>query len=352
MTEADTLHVLVADDQPDVREALRLLLRAAGHSSVGVDNPGALVDAASGRKFDVVLMDMNYTRDTTSGREGIDALRAIAARGDAPPVIVMTAWGSLELAVEAMRCGAVDFVQKPWDNTRLLDTLAEQAGRGREASKRREELDIARSVQRNLLPPAGVRTAGRLQCAAECVPAREVGGDYYDYLEFGPGRLGIVLADVSGKGVSAAMLMANLQALFRTGLDLAAVNAQFHRSTPVEQYATLFHGVWDNANSTLIWSNCGHPAPVLRRVDGTIETLESCSAPVGLFADLRCERRKLSMRPGDTLVLYSDGIAETPEAVMPYIDCGEPEEILRRLLTLTADGDADDRTAVVIRASE
>src|SRR5512132_918714 len=188
MPEADTMHVLVADDQSDVREALRLLLRAAGHSAVAVDSPGALIEAANGREFDVVPMDMNYTRDTTSGREGIDALRALAARGNAPPVVVMTAWGSLELAVEAMRCGAADFVQKPWDNKRLLETLTEQAGRGREVSRDREDLEIARSVQRNLLPP-GPRRTGVLDCLAECIPARAVGGDYYDWLDLGPGRL-------------------------------------------------------------------------------------------------------------------------------------------------------------------
>src|SRR5271168_5602467 len=118
--------VLVADDQADVREAVRLLLKGEGMDSDSVASPNAVITALETREYDALLMDLNYTRDTTSGQEGLDLLSRIQASDSALPVIVMTAWGSLELAVEAMRRGAKDFVQKPWENVRLLAILKTQ----------------------------------------------------------------------------------------------------------------------------------------------------------------------------------------------------------------------------------
>jgi DNA-binding NtrC family response regulator len=124
--EKRTCRILIADDQTDVLEALRLLLKAEGYQIEAVASPGGVVSALESREFDVLLMDLNYTRDTTSGQEGLDLLARIQSIDAMLPVIVMTAWGSVELAVEAMRRGARDFVQKPWDNARLLSILRTQ----------------------------------------------------------------------------------------------------------------------------------------------------------------------------------------------------------------------------------
>src|SRR3954471_10790242 len=118
--------VLVADDQRDVLEALRLLLKPEGYAIETASSPSAALRAIETSDFDVALMDLNYTRDTTSGQEGLDLLTQIAAVDATLPVIVMTAWGSVEVAVEAMRRGARDFIQKPWDNARLLSILRTQ----------------------------------------------------------------------------------------------------------------------------------------------------------------------------------------------------------------------------------
>ena len=112
--------ILVADDQPDVREALRLLLKGEGFETETVASPSAVLSAIEAREFDAVLIDLNYARDTTSGQEGLDLLSNIRAKDSTLPIVVMTAWGSLELVVEAMRRGAKDFIQKPWENARLL----------------------------------------------------------------------------------------------------------------------------------------------------------------------------------------------------------------------------------------
>jgi DNA-binding NtrC family response regulator len=118
--------ILIADDQPDVLEALRLLLKGEGFVIAPVSSPAALLHAADEKEFDVALIDLNYTRDTTSGREGLTLLGKLQAMDGTLPVVVMTAWGSVDSAVEAMRLGARDYVEKPWDNARLLATLRTQ----------------------------------------------------------------------------------------------------------------------------------------------------------------------------------------------------------------------------------
>ena len=144
--------ILVADDQPDVLEALRLLLKGAGYASVQVSSPQEVLNAASAERFDLILMDLNYARDTTSGAEGLDLLSSLEKLNHVPPVVVMTAWGSVDLAVEAMQRGASDFVQKPWDNERLLSVIAKQAAAARASRVLRTELDLARHVQEQLFP--------------------------------------------------------------------------------------------------------------------------------------------------------------------------------------------------------
>src|ERR687888_288758 len=118
--------VLIADDQPDVLEALRLLLKAEGFQLETASSPAGVLAAVEAREFDVALIDLNYARDTTSGEEGLNLLSRIQGIDPTLPVVVMTAWGSVEVAVEAMRRGARDFIQKPWDNARLLAIIRTQ----------------------------------------------------------------------------------------------------------------------------------------------------------------------------------------------------------------------------------
>lgn len=126
MADPSQGRILIADDQPDVLEALRLLLKGEGYQIDSAASPAGILTALETRDFDVVLMDLNYTRDTTSGQEGLDLLARIQAIDNAAPVVVMTAWGSVDLAVETMRRGARDFIQKPWDNARLMTIVRTQ----------------------------------------------------------------------------------------------------------------------------------------------------------------------------------------------------------------------------------
>src|SRR5438132_10719799 len=130
MKESSVPKILVADDQRDVLESISLLLKGEGYQTDAVTSPAGVLAAVESKDFDCVLMDLNYARDTTSGREGLDLLGQLAQMDPTLPVVVMTAWGSVEGAVEAMRRGARDYIQKPWDNQRLVQTLRTQVALG------------------------------------------------------------------------------------------------------------------------------------------------------------------------------------------------------------------------------
>lgn len=304
--------MLVGDDQEDVLEALRLALKSSGHRVRTVTTPEALVSAAANEAFDLILMDMNYKRDTTSGEEGLELLSRLRSQPHATPVVVMTAWGDVELAVEAMRRGAVDFVQKPWSNERLLATIARRAVR-----RHQSELEIAQRVQQKLLPE-GRGQAGNLEYAGVCYPAREVGGDCFDF-SLREGGIDFLLADVSGKGLPAALLMASLQASIRSQLAdgssicarvLNTVNRLFHASTAPEHYATLFAGSYNERSHLLRYVNCGHFAPVLVHPNGSCERLEPTATVLGAFPDWTCDEADLELGGGDVVAIFSDGVVE------------------------------------------
>ena len=294
--------------------ALRLLLKGAGYQTDEVYSPALLIERLNERPADLILMDMNYARDTTSGEEGLSLLMRIKTQYTGIPVVVMTAWSSVELAVEAMQRGAVDFVQKPWDNTRVLAVVEKHTTHRRQSQ--RNEMEIARNVQQRLFPTPLVRRLRGVEFGGICVPSHEVGGDYYDFLELEGGAMGFVLADVSGKGIPAALLMANLQGSFRSQSSadpcviMNHVNSLFYKSTPPEHFATAFLGVYEPKGQALRFSNCGHPPGLLLRASGEMERLETTACVLGVADGLDSEEGGVMLRPGDLVVLYSDGITE------------------------------------------
>ncbi|MBV9154833.1 MAG: response regulator, partial [Acidobacteriaceae bacterium] len=217
----DTYHVLVVDDQPDVREALRLLLKGAGYSIQTAESPNDALAATAYADFDLIIVDMNYTWDTTSGQEGLQLLDRLRAQRRDLPVIAMTGWSTIELAVEAMHHGACDFIPKPWDNRHFLEVVRKHLlAEPQERRPLDAELAIARKVQRKLLPQPHFSAYG-LECECASLPAGEISGDLYDFFSIDSGRMAFVLGDVCGKGIGAALLVANLQATIRSHQDLA-----------------------------------------------------------------------------------------------------------------------------------
>jgi len=205
------------------------------------------------------------------------------------------------------------------DFVREIEAQRRAAAEKLEAERRTaQELEIAKRVQARLFPQTLPRLT-TLGYAGICVQAREVGGDYYDFLSLGRDRFGIVIGDTSGKGIGAALLMANLQANLRsqsaTALDqpqrfLESVNQLFHANTAESSYATLFFAEYDDRSRRLRYANCGHYAPVLLRADGRCERLDSTGTVLGLFREWQCSVEECQLAPGDILALYTDGITE------------------------------------------
>jgi DNA-binding NtrC family response regulator len=156
------VRILIADDQPDVLEALRLLLKAEGYQIDSANSPATVLAAIEGRDFDAVLMDLNYTRDTTSGQEGLDLLSSIQSMDPLLPIVVMTAWSSVDIAVEAMRRGARDFIQKPWDNPRLITVVKTQVELS-QALRRGQRLEAENRLLRAENLPAFIAEAPSMQ---------------------------------------------------------------------------------------------------------------------------------------------------------------------------------------------
>jgi phosphoserine phosphatase RsbU/P len=317
--------VLIADDQPDLLDALQLLLKGEGIQMEAVMSPEAVLTAVGTRTFDLLLMDLNYTGDTTSGREGIDLLARVQAIDRMLPVVVMTGWGSVDLAVEAMRRGVRDFVQKPWDNGQLVATLRAEIEDGRARRHRAEleqrELEEARRIQRKLLPSTMPQIDG-WEIASSWQPASGVGGDCFDALSFGQNRLALSIADVVGKGIPAALLMSNLQAAVRAFATDAAqpselcqqVNRILCGHIAEGRFISFFYCVVDADLGTLTFSNAGHYAPILVRANGDVERLDSGGAVLGIFPDGGYEQGRVTVGCGDRLILFTDGIPEARNA--------------------------------------
>jgi sigma-B regulation protein RsbU (phosphoserine phosphatase) len=315
-------NILIADDQYEILLALKLLLKQEGFQTVMASSPEAVIEEAKRTPFDLILIDLNYTRDTTSGREGLDLIARLRQMPHVAPVIVMTAWSTVPLAVEAMRLGAADFIEKPWDNNRLLSLLKQHLSPNEARPQRgltaAADLEIARSVQNRLLPQEWPELA-TLDYAVKYQPAGLVGGDYYDFLPSGVGALTFVVADVSGKGISAAILMATIQSFFRSRearefSDLAALvatlNTLFLQSSPAEQYATLFVMRYSEVTREAEWINCGHTPPLLCKPGARAVELEPSATVLGMFPGWEGSTQRFTLDAGDTLLIFSDGLIE------------------------------------------
>lgn len=312
--------ILVAEDQPEVQHALQLLLKMDGHHVELASSPDEALASVASADFDLLLIDLNYHRDTTSGAEGLKLLSDLRAMRYDRPVVAMTAWGSIDLAVEAMQNGACDFVQKPWDNQHLLRVVNKhvEAGRQQRKTVRRKllELQDAVAVQRRLMPSQFPTLPG-MTIAAECHPAGDMGGDYFDVFRMGQ-KIGICVADVVGKGFAAALMMSNLQAAVKVlaadwvaPSDLCArVNELVCRNGTDGKFISFFYALLDPQNATLTYCNCGHNAPIVHSSNGSVSRLEAGGTLLGLNCHEAYAEAEMKLSPGDRLVLFTDGMPE------------------------------------------
>ena len=283
-------------------------------------------------------MDLNYARDTTSGREGLDLLTQLQANEGTPPIVVMTGWASVGLAVEAMQRGVGDFVEKPWANVRLLEILKKQieVGEKKRLAKKQalekshaldetaqklqrseREVEEARAIQQGFLPQEIPQIPG-YQISGAWQPARIVGGDYYDVLPFDDDSAGLCIADVAGKGMPAAMLMSNFQASVRgfasPSLSPDALceklNKLVGRNIAADRFITFVYAHLHGPSRRLSYANAGHNAPIVLHRDGTHERLDVGGGVLGIFKQQSFESGSIELAPGDRILLFTDGVTE------------------------------------------
>src|SRR6184192_1962284 len=270
--------VLIADDQPDVREALRLLFKGEGYRTEAVSNPQAVLTAIESQDFDISLIDLNYARDTTSGREGLDLLSQMQAVDSTLPIVVMTAWGSVELAVEAMRRGARDFIQKPWENARLLSIV-------------RTQVELSRAL----------RQAQRLEAENSLLRARN--------------RPSFIAESAAMKPV--------LQVIARVGPSSVNVLITGEHGTGKEVVAQTLHALSNRSNKAMVTVNTGGLP------EGLFES-ELFGHVKGAFTDARSDRvGRFELAQGGTLFL--DEIANVPlsqqSKLLRVLETGEFERV-------------------------
>jgi serine phosphatase RsbU (regulator of sigma subunit) len=263
--------------------------------------------------------------------------------GEQPPV-----WGGVFTRFEDLDHNSFALVSLD-EISRAIEAQRRAIAAKLEAERRgAHELEIAKQVQARLFPQA-LPQVQTLEYAGICIQAREVGGDYYDFLSLGPDRLGFALADISGKGIAAALIMANLQANLRTQSAMAwdepqrflkSVNNLFYENTAENAYASLFFGAYDDDARRLRYANCGHLCALLLRRDGALERLDSTCTVMGLFKDWDCAMAECSFLAGDTLALYTDGITES------FNDAGEEFGEQRLIDSLRQNREASPQAAL------
>lgn len=393
-TEVRTMEsrILIADDQPDVLRALCLLLKGHGYATETVTSPSDLLEALGRTEFDLLLMDLNYARDTTSGREGLDLLAQLKAMESVPPIVVMTGWATVGIAVEAMQRGVTDFVQKPWTNTQLLEVLRKQITLGRERREsarlavqetqaqkviasqfhqQEHEIAEARAIQEGFLPKEIAQLPG-YEISSAWQSARVVGGDYFDVLPFDGESCGLCIADVAGKGLPAALLMSNLQAAVR-GLAspslppeelCSRLNALLCRNMASDRFVTLFYAQLDGPERRLRYVSAGHNPPFVLHRDGSHDRLREGGIVLGVFANQTFGSGVIQLQRGDRMVLFTDGVTEAwnPEneefgeerllCVLQENPARSAAEIQKRILQAASDFSRgtwqDDATLLVV----
>jgi CheY-like chemotaxis protein len=318
--------VLVADDDPHINQLLSLRLAARGLSVRSAADGQEALEMIEAELPDLLVLDVSMPR-----KGGLEVLHWVRNERLDCGVIMATAFGSEDVATAALREGADDYLRKPFEPKELEAVVSRTIKRlelDRQNSALREaldrqreqlELEIARAarVQQDLLPRSMPDIAG-YRMAAVCTPAREVGGDFFDWTMRDDGRLAITVADVMGKGMPAALLMATVRAALRAIVptaDPAGVVAAVNQALADDldrsaSLITLFHAHLDVSSGQIDFVDAGHGHAFLRRADGASAELGTGNVPIGFDAGAHYEARSLVLAAGDTLVVFSDGLID------------------------------------------
>jgi serine phosphatase RsbU (regulator of sigma subunit) len=373
--------ILIVDDAPAVLQSVAEILKGRGYQLSAAAGGAQALELLGRLRPDLILLDVMMP-----GMDGVETCRRIKETpgGREIPVIFLTGKAETADVVRGFEAGAVDYVAKPFNPPELLARISthltiDRLRRSLEeknqalAEAHRREMEMAARVQAQLIPASLPPLAG-WDFAAHWQPAKEVSGDYYDFLP-GPGRLGVVVADVSGKGMHAALVMASTRSLVRANAaaqlgpadSLHQVNASLCADATQGMFVTLFYAELEAGSGAVEYVSCGHTPPLRwRAADGAVEEFDSTGTVLGMDETARFAARRVELGAGDVLLLLTDGYAEAFDArSRPFGD-----ERLRELLAAHAKepaarilervkgaverfvGDApvsDDRTIVVAR---
>jgi phosphoserine phosphatase RsbU/P len=357
---ADRGNIMIVDDTPANLHLLTRMLAEQGYQVRPVPDGLLALSAVEVQLPDLILLDIRMPE--MNGYEVCKRLKA-EERTRHIPVLFISALDSLDDKINAFAAGGVDYITKPFQVEEVLArvethlTLAHLRDQLQRANnKMTKELELAGNVQRSFLPGELPEMEG-WQMAVKLKPAQETSGDFFDVHLLPNHHLGILMADVLDKGVGAALFMALSWAIFRTYAEqypsrpeqvLAAVNRRIIQDTQAEQFVTAFYGILDPLTGKILFSNAGHPPPVvLRERNGkTVQGLglEKTGVPLGLFEDAAWEQGAIDLEPGDGLVIYTDGVieAQNPAGVL-FAEKGllrsvrkarlsSPEEMLEAIL--------------------
>jgi serine phosphatase RsbU (regulator of sigma subunit) len=308
--------ILLVEDEPGIALVLEDSLRLEGHDVEVVSNGLAAGQRVRDGGFDLILLD-----GILPGKDGFDVCRDLRRAGFKTPIILLTARAQVEDRVRGLDLGANDYIVKPFSTCELMARVRRHLQREHDLRDDRKKLEedtrAAFAVQERLFPSMQPPIPG-LDYAAVCRPARGVSGDYYDFIPLNGGRLGLLVADVCGKGMPAALLGASLHAAVRAyapsagancGEVLERANRLLFETTAPERYATVFYGVFDPSTNTLTYANAGQYPPWV--VSGSSEArLESLTPPLGMFAEIPAAECVVQLQVGDWLLVASDGIPE------------------------------------------
>ena len=331
--------ILVIEDDPAVLRGLRDNLTFESYDVLTASDAERGYRLIHDERPDLVLMDVMLP-----GMSGSELCRRVRAEGVTTPIVMLTAKAEESDRVSGLDLGADDYVSKPFAirelSARIRSILRNRDNALAEHGRFAGELKSAADVQRTLFP--SVRPVLRtLDVAGVCRPASVVGGDYFDYIPIDRRRVALVLADVAGKGMPAALLMASLHGVIRaqaasmaTRLHdlMSSINAVLHREADRPAYATMFYGVYDDDTRILEYVNAGHPpALVIRARDGAVSSLAATSPPAGMFDTIDSTPKRIQMDAGDWLLVYSDGASEAVNANGDEFGCQSLIDLVVRL---------------------
>ena len=326
--------ILVVDDEPDIelmmRQKMRRQIRKGRYAfDFALNGIEALekLNAPRDPPFDLLVTDINMPK-----MNGLELLGEIARHNAEVKTIVVSAYGDMDNIRTAMNLGAVDFVTKPVDFDELETTIARteehirtwrDAVQSRDRLRAREiELDMARTLQHSVLP-SEMPASHRYEIEARMTPAREIGGDFFDIVKLENEHLGIAVADVSGKGIPAALFLVGARSVLKgtaigesePGTALTEMNRIIEHDNPKANCLTVVYMVYNPRTGEMRYANGGHPPPIVVGGDGTGSELAPVQGvEVGLDAEAAFEEGTATLEPGETVVMYSDGVVQARNA--------------------------------------